>query len=179
MNLVKEGLQLIQGIGDTLTHFKKIHKDLPNYKQSTLAKTCVHGFNETDAHNALHDVTTLAKLLQISNVEFFKSSTITFTSFCIKQDFILHHKPLLDSIKNKFRIGSTTYISNPIATKIADSGLGFRHLLLVYRRNGTDGIRMLLKEKNNGKPSVTSCKKTIEKICEYFELTSQNQGNEQ
>ncbi|CAC5383516.1 unnamed protein product [Mytilus coruscus] len=97
----------------------------------------------------------------------------------ITLDFIVHHKPLLDSIKSKFRIGSTTYISNPIATKIADSGLGFRNLLLVYRRNGTDGIRMLLKEKSNWKPRVTSCKKTIEKICEYFELTSQNQDNEQ
>lgn len=46
------------------------------------------------------------------------------------------------------------------------------HLLLAYKRDGFDGLRLLLGEKNeNGNVRVTKCLKVIDNIAVHFRST--------
>lgn len=55
-----------------------------------------------------------------------------------------------------------------MATKIAESGLGFQHLQLAFQRGGADGLELVLKEKFNGKVRVTANKRILFNIVNYF-----------
>ena len=52
--------------------------------------------------------------------------------------------------------------------KFADSGLGYRHLALAYKRDGADGLRSLLGEKSGRKVRVTRSAKVLDAICQHF-----------
>ena len=60
-------------------------------------------------------------------------------------------------------------LSVSMSEKIAKSGLSYRDLELAFKRKGSDGIHLLLTEKDtNGKFRVTNSSKVEKKLCEFF-----------
>ena len=55
-----------------------------------------------------------------------------------------------------------------MAEKAASSGLTYRHLQLVFERDGEFGLNSLLNEKFNGVVRVTKRKKIITSLVNYF-----------
>ena len=70
---------------------------------------------------------------------------------------------------------SKSYASRQTVTKIGESGLALKHLELSFKRDGFEGLRVLLSELNSmGKPRVTKSKTIIENISVYFEKQNVN-----
>ena len=61
-----------------------------------------------------------------------------------------------------------------MASKCGNSGLALRHLKLAYQREGDEGVKSLLQEKDeNNKPRVTARRDIINSICQWLESDKQ------
>ena len=59
-------------------------------------------------------------------------------------------------------------MSVSMAIKCASSGLGLHHLQLVYHRGKEEGVKQVLMERFDNKPRVSSNKRVLAQICQYF-----------
>lgn len=55
-----------------------------------------------------------------------------------------------------------------LSARVLQDGLKICHLCVVYKRNGTDGLRRLLSEVSNAKVTVTKSERIIKTIAKYL-----------
>ena len=166
-NLSKDFKEVVLGFSDTLPAFRELQPERSSYSQPNLTKDLLGGSYTYDAHNALADVQTLYKL----------TSKSLNTDLLIKHSFttswITEHAAFLDQKRHNLMslqpLINGKAISVGMAGKAAASGLRLQHLLLAFQRGGVDGLSQILKEKFNGKPRVTTNRRIIEQICQYFQ----------
>ena len=164
-NNEEEFRQMIIGFSDTLPAFRELFPDRRSFSQENLAKDLLD--STYDAHNALGDVQMLHKLSSqfIGDQLLLKHSFSTswFQEYTIfleqKRENLLILQPLLLS----------KAVSKGIADKVAASGLQLQHFLLVYQREGSDGISNVVMEKFKGKRRVTANKRVIRNICNFLQ----------
>lgn len=106
--------------------FKK--SDLGNYKQQNLVSKVLG--KEYDAHDASADVKSLYELL--SKLDFSEKDIFPINITLLSQSFT----PLIKG----------SYISRPVARRLAQSGLSRKHLMLAFNRGGEDGVKSVLSE---------------------------------
>lgn len=162
---------IVHGFCDSLPLFKEIYPGMENYKQETLVSNILK--ESYEAHNALGDVQSLQKLLIKSNV---------------KDDVLLSHgyssKWLVDKERNEKsnqknaeslnKLVQNKVLSNVMANKIANSGLHIQHLYLALERGGSDGLKRVFAEDNDGSPRITKSKAVLTKLVEYLEKNKKN-----
>ena len=163
-----ESLQLIPdfqgkcfGFVDTLPLIKKLYPGRKSYKQGNLVKDLID--IEYDAHDALADVRALQALIDACRI----TDTEAFSFTC---SYML--KTIASSDNTKEIMRSLNVIPCEVLSdsmkKNASSGLKFDHMKLAYMRGGAEGVRGVMSEKFNGRPRVTSNKRILKSVSDYF-----------
>lgn len=165
--IVDKFVTQVDGFVDTLPLFKLIKPGLSSYSQTNLFK---HLLDESyEAHDALQDVIALQRLLYHANPTTPDKVKNSFTVTSTLERF-LHcqlSKPRESSLSPLLH---RKIITKRTAFKIANSGLCFQHLQLAHTREGRQGIEDILKEQFHGKPRVTSSKRIIDAIADFFKM---------
>jgi len=160
----KEFSAIVSGFSDTLPAFKELLPERKSYSQENLVRDLLHCSYE--AHNAIADVQSLYQLVN----KFLNTTVLRRHSFSVswvkEHNVCLEQRNGLQQTLNPL-LGKKV-ISAGMATKIADSGLGFQHLQLAFQRGGEDGLELVLKEKFHGKVRVTANRRILLNIVNYF-----------
>ena len=112
-------------IPDTLKLARKMFKkeDVGNYKQQNLVKKLLG--KSYEAHDALEDVKSLHELF------------VNKLQYTCKDIFPFNHTQLVASYKD---ISNTSMITKAVACRMANSGIGLKHLELPHKRGSQNGI---------------------------------------
>ncbi|XP_061168632.1 uncharacterized protein LOC133177736 [Saccostrea echinata] len=150
--LLASFLQLICGCIDTLKLARKVFpkSQINNYKQTTLVKTFL-GF-EYDSHNALEDVKSLHRLFEEKLYSHCKDSDV----------FPFHVRKLESSFTEVIQ---EKKISKTVARRIANSGLGLKHLQLAFKRDPNVGVKSILQERGFRGKTIHAIKTILEDMC--------------
>ena len=152
----------LQGFVDTNTVSKPIVKKTEPTSQEFLVKRFLgYSYN---AHNAVDDVNALHDLWLKVKPEVMKKYGVNMVS---SPEVINDWKPKQNSLAE---IIQSKALSESMATKIAKSGLNINHLKAAIKRDGLDGLTLLLSAKRkSGKPRCTASKQVIQKLFEYLD----------
>ena len=119
-----------------------------------------------EAHNALADVQTLYHLVnKFLNIRLLQKHSFKVSWVASYQKLLKAKKRLVNTLQPLVR---EKYMSVSIAIKCASSGLGLHHLQLVYQRDKEEGVKQVLMERFDNKPRVSSNKRVLVQICQYF-----------
>lgn len=145
------------GFIDTRILFRSEYPGRQSYKQCDLVSDFLG--ESYDAHNALYDCKSLFKLVQLHGnlASHFCKHTFDgmYPRYCQND---LSFKAL---VENKV-------MSKQLAKKAASTGLCKKHFILSIQRNGIDGLRALLSQKNSsGVVRVTASKSIIQKVYDF------------
>lgn len=166
-NLVEEFHERVIGYMDTRKLFRMSFPSLKSFSQVNLSKDLLGPEFTYAAHNALEDVRTLKKLVCLPSVLEEHKQLCEFSADYILEsvEFNARVKKNLPSLQILINL---KVVSAGIARKIAGSDLSFRHLEVVFRRDGQDGLSTMLAESVSGKIRVSRSKKMIASLCDYF-----------
>ncbi|KAK3083329.1 hypothetical protein FSP39_019577 [Pinctada imbricata] len=159
------------GFIDTLNIFKKVFPGQTDYKQETLMQSLLG--TPYGAHNAMEDVKALALLVKEAKLSNKEMLPFSFPPTAV------HHMLQFGSEKAKNMSSLHCLIAKGIvkhgcAENIAGSGLHFRHLHKIFKRDGEDGLRAIFMQKNQeGQPRISSTKRVLDsvipKLVDFFE----------
>ncbi|XP_062599976.1 maternal protein exuperantia-like [Saccostrea cucullata] len=164
--IMEKFVERVDGFVDTLPLFKLVEPGLSSYSQTNLFK---HLLDEAyEAHDALQDVIALQRLLCHSNPTTADKVKNSFSLASTLERFLhcQQSKPCESSLSPLLH---QKIITKRTASKIANSGLCFQHLQLAHTREGRQGIEDILKEQFRGKPRVTTSKRIIDAIADFFQ----------
>ncbi len=152
----------LQGFVDTNTVAKPIVKKTEPTNQEFLVKKFLgYSYN---AHNAVDDVNALHDLWLKVKPEVMKKYGVNMVS---SPEVINDWKPRQNSLAEVIQ---SKALSESMATKIAKSGLNINHLKAAIKRDGLDGLTLLLSAKRkSGKPRCTASKQVIQKLFEFLD----------
>ena len=88
------------------------------------------------------------------------------TSVVVHVNYLYNMSLLIPMLTEK--LVQTKLLSKGMATKIAGSGLSYRHLQLAFRRDKDCGLQRLLGEVTNGKVRVTKSARIIDSLAQHF-----------
>lgn len=160
--------EVVTGFLDTLPLFRHVLPNLTNHKQETIVRAVLH---ETySAHDALQDVKSLQRVVNILNLPAGTLKTFSFTYESLKEKMEYSRKAKLKSKSFKPLVGSN-YISENIADKLGKAGVDFELLKSFYLRGGREFLTEVFSEpKGPDQPQARLRASTINSICEYFSL---------
>ena len=153
------------GFVETLALFKKALPNREKYSQESLDADLL-GMCYS-AHNSLEDVRALQRLVSckegsrkyLIESSFTTEFAVRSTNYCIQKKF---------NLQTLHPLVTTNAVSKGMAEKIAGPGLTFHHLQLSFQRGGQDGLSNILSEKINGKARVTSNRRIISQLSNFF-----------
>lgn len=150
------------GIVDTLPLYREVCPGLNSYKQEILVNEILH--EQYAAHNAEEDVRSLQKLLSTTNPpdNVFVNHSSSFSSMI---DMYMFGKESDANFDTLAPLVEQKIVTQSIGMKIAKSGLQLKHLQVACSRGILDKV---LSEKINGKPRVTSTKRIIMSLVDFF-----------
>ena len=155
VNLFEEFSKTTKGFLDTLAIARKQFPKRPGgYSQSVLVEDFLN--MKYDAHNALEDSKTLAKLCTVFNLDSLELAT---PNDLKAPEIVKLFQPLINK----------KALSQAMASKIVKSGLTLDHVKRMYESEGVDGLHALLSEKTKDGPRVSKQYKVALKISQYFD----------
>ena len=174
-NLLSEFEELDVAVCDTLFVSRKIANNVPDHKLVTLYKEAMGN----DAGFAQHDASADAQALmavfdfigQANMYQYVKS----FNEFSILYDHKQKLKNNVSVMRDQLADHSTDgkcIVSDRILQKMCESGIHMKHLLLAYRRDKEEGIKLILSETVEGKVRVTNRKAILMKINNFISRIS-------
>ncbi|XP_052073042.1 uncharacterized protein LOC127711130 isoform X2 [Mytilus californianus] len=146
------------GFIDTRILFRSEYPGRQSYKQCDLVSDFLG--ESYDAHNALYDCKSLFKLV--------RSHGNLASHFCKYTFDGMYPKYCQNDLSFKALVENKV-MSKQLAKKAASTGLCKKHFILSIQRNGIDGLRALLSQKNSsGVVRVTTSKSIIQKVYDFF-----------
>ena len=123
---------------------------------------------EYNSHDALQDAHALQKLAEAKlGKDIVFAHSFTTSSHIAKIEYEEDGKMLANTFSLMVKDKKLT---PGMASKCGNSGLALRHLKLAYQREGDEGVKSLLQEKDeNNKPRVTARRDIINSICQWLE----------
>ncbi len=174
IDMLDEFSSSVPALLDTLPMFKKAFPGQSSYKQESLAQCLLQA--KYGAHDAVEDCKVLGKLFihgKLSQEAIMKHS---FSPGAVSnsQHFAAEKAKNIQSLQPLVGHGVMKMCT---AENIAGSGLCLRHLELIHKRGGEDGLRDAFSQKNSdGQSRVTNVKKTLDEViprlCDYFSVSS-------
>lgn len=154
----------------TYAVFRKVLPGRNSYKQEDLVNEIMN--TAYGAHDAAEDAVALGKLVKHLDIEPNNVMNHSFSVNSIYNSMSFNR----EKAKNLPSLSVLVYsqvCKAPTAENIAGSGLQLRHLELIYKRDGEDGLINTFIMKNcDGQPRVTSAKRILEsvipKLVEFF-----------
>lgn len=155
------------GFLDTMKLFRLSFPSQKSYSQQHLSKVLLAEDFTYEAHNALEDVKTLNKIVNLPSVSSINKPSCEFSVDYVTKSIdynsvVKRNMPSLQVLVNR------KIITAGMARKIAGSDLSLRHLQLVHKRIGRDGLSALLSETVAGRVRVSKSQKVISSLCDYF-----------
>lgn len=155
------------GFLDTMKLFRLSFPSQKSYSQQHLSKVLLAEDFTYEAHNALEDVKTLKKIVNLPSVSSINKPSCEFSVDYVTKSIdynsvVKRNMPSLQVLVNR------KIITAGMARKIAGSDLSLRHLQLVHKRIGRDGLSALLSETVAGRVRVSKSQKVISSLCDYF-----------
>lgn len=155
------------GFLDTMKLFRLSFPSQKSYSQQHLSKVLLAEDFTYEAHNALEDVKTLKKIVNLPSVSSINKPSCEFSVDYVTKSIdynsvVKRNMPSLQVLVNQ------KIITAGMARKIAGSDLSLRHLQLVHKRIGRDGLSALLSETVAGRVRVSKSQKVISSLCDYF-----------
>ena len=144
-DLVPHFKSVCLGFLDTLPLFKHTFPKQPSYKLDRLVKALLD--QDYDAHNAIEDCKALQELVKLSVSMNTSVSKYSFTAHYVPESFqfvsnknanLPSFQPVVESKK----------LAKSAAERLASSGLALRHVRLAFERGSSDGVVVLLQEKD-------------------------------
>lgn len=159
------GFHTIVGYVDTLPLMKTLLPHETSHSQSNIYRRVIG--KEYNAHNSLADVHALAEILRTLDIGHELLSRYSMNSSWADKyfQFLEEKKKNIESLQALVQGG---ILSKNMVDKAAGSGLRYEHMMVVFRRDGDEGIYSLFSEECNGKPRVTKNKKIIASVIQYF-----------
>lgn len=153
------------GFVETLALFKKALTNREKYSQESLDADLLGVRYSTQ--NSLEDVRPLQRLVSCKEVtrKYMIESSFT-TEFVVRSAKYCVQKKC--NLQTLHPLVTTKVVSKGMAEKIAGPGLTFHHLQLSFQRGGQDGLSNILSEKINGKARVTSNRRIISELSNFF-----------
>lgn len=160
--------EVVTGFLDTLPLFRHVLPNLTNHKQETIVRAVLH---ETyNAHDALQDVKSLQRVVNILNLPAATLKTFSFTYGSLKEKMEYSRTAKLKS-KTLKPLTGPNYISEYIADKLGKAGVDFELLKSFYLRGGKDFLfEVFGKPQGPDQPQARLSANTINSICEYFSI---------
>lgn len=173
---------IVLGYVDTCKLFRKLHPEFTRsaggagHSQSVLVRELLG--EEYNAHDALSDVEALRKLVEFSQVMDKQLLEISTSSEWHHQQDIELAQAEEENLPSLRPIIDSKHVSTTMAKKIARSGLQYHHLQLAYKRGGSDCLKSILSEDNNGEPRVTNSLSVVRKVVQHFETLGNDFGQD-
>lgn len=171
IGMVDEFCAVVQACADSLKLVKLKLPRRSSYAQEELVREVLQ--KSYNAHDAVADVIALSELLTTLKVA---QNELMKNCFPTKDIYmnILFNREKERNIKSLEILQARSVMKRPTCENAAGSGLSLKHLRLIHKRQGEDGLRDTFVGKNSaGRARVTACKRTLEdvipKLCEYFE----------
>ena len=156
--------QTVSGFTDSLPAFRELLPERKSHSQENLVQDLL--CKSYEAHNALADVQTLYQLVnKFLNVKLLQKHSFKVSWMASYQKLLKEKKFLVNTLQPLVR---EKHMSASMAIKCANSGLGLHHLQLVYQRGKKEGVKQVLMERFDNKPRVSSNKRVLAQICQYF-----------
>lgn len=158
--------EVVVGFLDTLPLFRHVLPNLTNHKQETIVRAVLH---ETySAHDALQDVKSLQRVVNILNLPADTLKTFSFTFESLKEKMESGRRAKLKSRSLKPLV-ETKYLSDTLADKLAKAGVDFNLLKSFYVRGGKDFLTEVFSQPNRpDQPHARLSTSTINSISDYF-----------
>ena len=154
----------VSGFTDSIPAFRELPPKRKSHSQENLVQDLL--CKSYEAHNALADVQTLYQLVnKFLNVKLLQKHSFKVSWVASYQKLLKEKKLLVNTLQPLVR---EKYISASMAIKCASSGLGLHHLQVVYQRGKEEGVKQVLMERFDNKPRVSSNKRVLAQICQYF-----------
>ena len=162
--------EVCKGFVDSLALFRKLLPGRKSYKQEELVREILN--SSYGAHDAVEDASMLGKLVKHLEIDSKKMLDHSFGVNSVYNNMQFNR----EKTKNLPSLSVLVYsqvCKAPTADNIAGSGLQLRHLELIYKRDGEDGLTNTFMMKNcEGQPRVTNAKRILEsvipKLVEFF-----------
>ena len=156
--------QTVSGFTDSLPAFTELLPERTSHSQENLVQDLL--CKSYEAHNVLADVQTLYQLVKkFLNVKLLQKHSFKVSWVASFQKLLKEKKLLVNTLQPLVR---EKHMSSSMAIKCASSGLGLHHLQLVYQRGKEEGVKHVLMERFDNKPKVSSNKRVLAQICQYF-----------
>ena len=156
--------QTVSGFTDSLPAFRELLPERKSHSQENLGLGLL--CTSYEAHNALADVQTLYQLVnKFLNVKLLQKHSFKVSWVASYQKLLKEKKLLVNTLQP---LVTEKYMSASMAIKCASSGLGLHHLQVVYQRGKEEGVKQVLMERFDNKPRVSSNKRVLAQICQYF-----------
>ena len=152
--------QTVSGFTDSLPAFRELLPAMKSHSQENLVEDLL--CKSYEAHNAPADVQMVNKFL---NVKLLQKHSFKVSWVASYQKLQKEKKLLVNTLQPLVR---AKYMSASMAIKCASSGLGLHHLQVVYQRGKEEGVKQVLMERFDNKPRVSSNKRELAQICQYF-----------
>ena len=154
----------VSGFTDSLPAFRELLPERKSHSQENLVQDLL--CKSYEAHNALADVQTLYQLVnKFLNVKLLQKHSFKVSWVASYQKLLKEKNLLVNTLQPLVR---EKYISASMAIKCASSDLGLHHLQVVYQRGKEEGVKQVLMERFDNKPRVSSNKRVLMQICQYF-----------
>lgn len=157
----------IIGFLDTMKLFRLSFPSQKSYSQQHLSKVLLAEDFTYEAHNALEDVKTLKKIVNLPSVSSINKPSCEFSVDYVTKS-IYYNSVVKRNIPSLQVLVNRKILTARMARKIAGSDLSLRHLQLVHKRIGRDGLSALLSETVSGRVRVSKSQKVISSLCDYF-----------
>ncbi|KAJ8665908.1 hypothetical protein QAD02_007570 [Eretmocerus hayati] len=171
VGLLKELEIFVKGFCDSKAVFHSLlpdrakSKPKKSFKQPDLVSEYLDPCDVLEAHDALNDVIMLEKLLRKLCGE---GDTTPILNHSVSFEDTVNWKKKLAIAKQCKSSLAEIDISEHMKKKISNAGINMGILQEAYKGGGYEGLQILLGENIGGKPRVTTTKKIINKVFEYF-----------
>ncbi|KAJ8676959.1 hypothetical protein QAD02_012746 [Eretmocerus hayati] len=171
VGLLKELEIFVKGFCDSKAVFHSLlpdrakSKPKKSFKQPDLVSEYLDPCDVLEAHDALNDVIMLEKLLRKLCGE---GDTTPILNHTVSFEDTVNWKKKLAIAKQCKSSLAEIDISEHMKKKISNAGINMEILQEAYKGGGYEGLQILLGENIGGKPRVTTTKKIINKVFEYF-----------
>ena len=164
VDLVEKLKKAVVGFSNTVPIFKTILPNNSGYTQESVVAAVLR--KSYDVHNLLADATILRDV--VVHCEIPQNLMLKH----MNEGYVIYLQEQNSRIGSFHPLAQEKIISKGMLTKMARSGLEYRHLCIAYQRGGRDGLSSLLTELNsNNSVRVTNRKNILKAICDYFEHT--------
>lgn len=170
LEMMQEFESIVSGFADSLFIFKDFLSDRKKEKKSFKISALLMDYFPEASIESLHDAQEDVKVLQKLSEKLINDNLIKKNAKSISQ---LSYEQTVKNNNDLCKVSLQDYkskLSSNMIEKLSKAGISKSILVETYEKKGEEGMKYLLSQNVNGKPRVTSQKKTLNKIINILKV---------